>query len=131
MPIAQARKMLPKDAVIGVSCNNVNHVKVAVKEGADYVGIGAVWGTKSKSLTSPVISVRGVGVMLEALDGTNVKAVAIGTPWPMSCGINLQVNTYARRYQVNKSATHVTWDCVIDRSCSRWHCCHLGNRCFH
>jgi hypothetical protein len=121
--------MLPKDAVIGVSCNNVGHVKAAVKEGADYVGIGAVWGTKSKSLTSPIIGVRRVGVMLEALDGTNVKAVAIGAPWPMSCGINLQANTYARRYQVNKSSTHLTRDRVIDRSCSRWHCCHLGNRC--
>lgn len=78
MPIALARKMLPKDAVIGVSCNNVDHVKAAVKDGADYVGIGAVWGTKSKSLTSPIIGVRGVGVILEVLDGTNVKALAIG-----------------------------------------------------
>jgi len=91
MPIAQARKRLPKDAVIGVSCNNLGHVKAAVKEGADYVGVGAVWGTKSKSLTTPIIGVRGVGITLEALDGTNVKAVAIGAPWPMSCGINLQV----------------------------------------
>lgn len=40
MPIALARKMLPKDAVIGVSCNNVDHVKAAVKDGADYVFVG-------------------------------------------------------------------------------------------
>lgn len=37
-----------------------------------------MWGTQTKKLTSPIIGVRGVGAMLEALAGTDIKAVAIG-----------------------------------------------------
>lgn len=78
MSVSQARALLPKGATIGVSCNNVQHVKAAIEDGADYIGIGGVWSTKTKALTNPIIGVRGVGDMLEALDGTRVKAVAIG-----------------------------------------------------
>jgi thiamine-phosphate diphosphorylase/hydroxyethylthiazole kinase len=78
MPVAIARRLLPLHSIIGVSCNNTEEVKAAVRDGADYVSIGAIWGTKTKVLTSPLVGVRGVGVMLEALDGTEVRAVAIG-----------------------------------------------------
>jgi len=78
MTVEQARKLLPPGAIIGVSCNNVDQVREAVRNGVDYIGIGAVWGTQTKKLTSPIIGVRGVGCMLEELDGTNIKAVAIG-----------------------------------------------------
>jgi thiamine-phosphate diphosphorylase/hydroxyethylthiazole kinase len=78
MSVAQARSLLPKGAVIGVSCNTEAHVRAAVRDGADYVGIGAIWATQTKKLTQPVVGVRGVGARLQVLDGTNVKAVAIG-----------------------------------------------------
>jgi len=78
MPVSIARSLLPEGSIIGVSCNTKSHVETAVKNGADYVGIGAVWGTTTKALTSPVIGVRGVGEMLKSLDGHKVQAVAIG-----------------------------------------------------
>jgi len=78
MPIALARSLLPAGTVIGVSCNNVEEAKEAVKGGADYVGVGAVWGTKTKNLKTPIVGVRGVGEILQVLDGTGVKSVAIG-----------------------------------------------------
>ncbi|KAF8629428.1 hypothetical protein AX15_003475 [Amanita polypyramis BW_CC] len=78
MPIAIARRLLPPGTVIGVSCNTVDQVKRAVEDGADYIGIGSIWKTVTKKLTNPVVGVRGVGEMLEVLDGTKVKAVAIG-----------------------------------------------------
>ncbi|KAF9526525.1 thiamine biosynthetic bifunctional enzyme Thi4 [Crepidotus variabilis] len=78
MKVAQARMMLPEGSIIGVSCNTVEHVRAAVLDDVDYIGIGSIWGTQTKKLTNPVIGVRGVGPMLEALDGTNIKAIAIG-----------------------------------------------------
>lgn len=78
MPVSMARQLLPAGAIIGVSCNNADHVKKAISEGVDYVGIGAVWGTATKKLTSPIIGVRGVGALLRELDNTGLKAVAIG-----------------------------------------------------
>jgi len=80
MSVLQARALLPENSIIGVSCNNVQQVWKARQDLVDYVGIGAVWGTTTKTLTNPIIGVRGVGEMLEVLDGTNIKAVAIGMP---------------------------------------------------
>ncbi|KDR74997.1 hypothetical protein GALMADRAFT_69745 [Galerina marginata CBS 339.88] len=78
MSVEQARKLLPSGSIIGLSCNTVDHVRDAVLKKVDYIGIGAVWGTLTKKLTSPVIGVRGVGAMLAELDGTDIKSVAIG-----------------------------------------------------
>lgn len=78
MPVSVARNLLPKGTLIGVSCNTEEHIVNALKDDADYIGIGAVWGTTTKNLTRPVIGVRGVGELLRRLDGSRTKAVAIG-----------------------------------------------------
>ncbi|KAK7057224.1 TMP-TENI-domain-containing protein [Favolaschia claudopus] len=78
MPIQIARKLLPKDTIIGISCNTVDEVRLARESNADYLGLGAVWDTQTKKLTKTPIGVRGLGPMLAALDGSNIKAVAIG-----------------------------------------------------
>ena len=43
MPISIARRLLPEGSIIGISCNNIDHAKRAVEEGADYIGIGAIY----------------------------------------------------------------------------------------
>lgn len=78
MSVRDAQRVLPPGSIIGVSCNNVGHIKQAIEDGVDYVGIGAVYGTQTKKLSQPIIGVRGVGAMLAALDGTRIKSVAIG-----------------------------------------------------
>jgi thiamine-phosphate diphosphorylase/hydroxyethylthiazole kinase len=99
MSVVQARNLLPYGSIIGVSCNNEDHVRAAVRDGADYVGIGAVWGTQTKKLTNPILGVRKVGAMLEILDGTNLKAVAIGTYWESSSAyISAKKRSTFRRY---------------------------------
>ena len=79
MPVEIARKLLPSNAIIGMTCNSVEHVKKAVEDGVDYVGLGAVWATQTKKLTSPIVGVRGLGALLDALEESDVKAVAIGS----------------------------------------------------
>ncbi|KAF7315406.1 TMP-TENI-domain-containing protein [Mycena indigotica] len=78
MPIAIARRLLPSGTIIGISCNSVEEVRQARESGADYVGLGAVWDTQTKKLTKSPIGVRGLGLMLRELDGSAIKAVAIG-----------------------------------------------------
>ncbi|KAJ7703233.1 thiamine biosynthetic bifunctional enzyme Thi4 [Mycena rosella] len=78
MPINVARKLMPEGSIIGISCNSVDEVCRARESKADYVGLGSVWDTQTKRLTKVPIGVRGLGVMLEALDGSEIKAVAIG-----------------------------------------------------
>ncbi|KAF5393197.1 hypothetical protein D9757_000533 [Collybiopsis confluens] len=56
----------------------IAQIEQAIQDGADYVGIGAVWATTTKNLSKPIVGVRGVGEMLQKLDGTSIKSVAIG-----------------------------------------------------
>jgi thiamine-phosphate diphosphorylase/hydroxyethylthiazole kinase len=101
MPIEVVRKLLPSTTVIGMSVSTVEEaIKVqfgrpnkapayplilsqANEAAVDYVGIGAVYHTKSKKLEKDVLGVRGVGAILEALS-PDIKAVAIGVLLPIS-----------------------------------------------
>ena len=78
MPIRDAREILPPGTIIGISVNDQREAEEAVREGADYVGIGPVWTTQTKSDLNPIVGVRGVGKILDALGHSNTKAVAIG-----------------------------------------------------
>lgn len=40
-----AKKILPKDAIIGISASSVEEALKAVEEGADYLGIGTMFAT--------------------------------------------------------------------------------------
>lgn len=49
LPIREARKILGGMSIIGASARNVKDAKRAEKEGADYLGVGAVYPTKTKT----------------------------------------------------------------------------------
>lgn len=79
MPVDIAKRLLPPNAIIGMTCNTLEHVQKAVQDRVDYVGLGPVWATQTKHVTSPVVGVRGLVALLDALQGSDVKAVSIGT----------------------------------------------------
>ena len=94
MEAGKVREKLGPDKIIGVSAHNVEEALLAQKRGADYLGVGAVHatGTKSEakpltwqdikdicdSVTIPITAIGGVKLdnMLE-LRGTGVDGVAI------------------------------------------------------
>ena len=78
MPTSLVRRLLPPGAILGVSANTPEEAAKAVQDGADYVGIGPIWNTSTKKDIKNVLGVRGVGRILDALDGSRVKAVGIG-----------------------------------------------------
>lgn len=78
MDIATIRQYLGPEKIIGVSVNDISEAEQAVKDKVDYVGIGAVYGTMTKELKKQPIGVSGVRKILEFLEGTAVKSVAIG-----------------------------------------------------
>lgn len=49
MPVKQAREILGDDKIIGVTAKTVSQAVQAYKDGADYLGSGAVFGTLTKS----------------------------------------------------------------------------------
>jgi thiamine-phosphate diphosphorylase/hydroxyethylthiazole kinase len=60
MPLTQARQILGPKKIIGVSCNTVQEATIAIRDGADYLGIGAVWFTSTKKNIKQPLGVEGV-----------------------------------------------------------------------
>lgn len=75
MPIKLARKILGKNKIIGISVGNVDEAKEAEKDGADYVGIGAIFFTGSKKDIDTPIGTTGLKEIVESI---NIPSVAIG-----------------------------------------------------
>ncbi len=70
----EARRILGKDAVIGVTARSADEAVAAEAAGADYLGVGAVFGTATKTDTRN-IGVDGLRAITRAV---RIPAVAIG-----------------------------------------------------
>lgn len=78
MPIDVIRRILGDDKLIGLSAGNVEEALEAVKMGADYLGVGAVFHTDTKKDAVDV----GINMLKSVRDSVDIPMVGIG-------GINL------------------------------------------
>lgn len=83
LPAAVARRVLGEDAVVGVSVGSVAEALEAESDGADYVSIGPLYPTGTKSDAGAVVSreivrdvVRTVQIPVVAIGGINASNVA-------------------------------------------------------
>ena len=77
LPISVAREQLGADAIAGRSVSTVAGAEEAAAAGADYFGVGAVYGTTSKD-TDPESSEIGLGRVRAIADAVDVPFVGIG-----------------------------------------------------
>ena len=75
MPYNEARNIVGKEAIIGLSTHSMKQMRDACRLKPDYVGVGPVYATPTKKKPDPVIGIDG---MKEMLAQANVPAVAIG-----------------------------------------------------
>lgn len=54
IPVKEARSIVGRDKIIGVSCSNLKQALKAQKDGADYIGVGPLFKTKTKSDCEPI-----------------------------------------------------------------------------
>lgn len=80
MPVAEARKILGDEYVIGGTCNTAADVEHNINAGADYIGLGPFRHTDTKKNLSPVLGAEGIAnVTLECLgDCVDFPIIAIG-----------------------------------------------------
>ena len=94
MEADDVRKILGEDKILGVSAQTVEQAVLAEKMGADYLGVGAVFQTSTKtdakeishailkeiceSVNIPVVAIGGIGKQnIEALAGSGIAGVAL------------------------------------------------------
>jgi thiamine-phosphate pyrophosphorylase len=78
MPIAEARRRLGEDKIIGISTHTIGQAREAVRAGADYIGVGPVYPTPTKP-----------GRAAAGLEFVRQAAAEIAIPWVAIGGITL------------------------------------------
>lgn len=59
LPVPDARRVLGPDAVIGATVRDAEGAARARDEGADYVGLGPIWETRTKQVPAPALGLEG------------------------------------------------------------------------
>lgn len=77
-PISEARRVLGAHKIIGASTGNPEEARAAEREGADYLGAGAVFGTQTKSDAGAPIGLK------------TLRAISVATSLPVAAigGVN-------------------------------------------
>lgn len=75
IPLAAARRAVPADFLIGVSTDDPERAVHAQREGADYIGCGAVFGTTTKDVGGEAI---GVAQLERVVNAVGIPVVGIG-----------------------------------------------------
>ena len=79
MPCDVTRRLIGEDKILGVSAATIEEAQKAQKDGADYIGTGAVFPTQTKDDAPSVTKQE----LKEIVDSIDIPVVAIG-------GINLE-----------------------------------------
>ncbi|KAK2874956.1 hypothetical protein FQN49_001905 [Arthroderma sp. PD_2] len=80
MDIALAKTMMPEGTIVGATVSSVEEARAAMESGADYLGIGTVYATPTKTNTKSIIGTAGVKRILKCVSSISSKVgtVAIG-----------------------------------------------------
>lgn len=75
MPVSMAKKIVGKSMIIGMSAECLDDAVRAEKEGADYIGVGPIFSTETKTDTGPPIGLDGLSQIRKVV---NIPLIAIG-----------------------------------------------------
>ncbi|MGB7161321.1 MAG: thiamine phosphate synthase [Tepidisphaeraceae bacterium] len=73
LPAAEVRKLIGRDKILGVSTHNLEQARQAVRDGADYIGVGPIF----RSPTKPRDFVAGPEYARQVAEQIKIPAVAI------------------------------------------------------
>jgi len=73
-PVAEIRKRVSADFIIGATCKTVEQARIAEAAGADYMGVGAVFPSPTKTNAVRITNEQ----LREIVSSVSIPAVAIG-----------------------------------------------------
>jgi thiamine-phosphate pyrophosphorylase len=77
LPVPVARELLGPDAIVGCSASTIEEARRAEAAGADYLGVGSVYGTTSKDVPRGEDRI-GPERIAEIVDAVSIPVVGIG-----------------------------------------------------
>ena len=83
LPVAEARKLLGPDRIVGATAKTVERALQAQAEGADYLGVGAIYPTTTKVVTV----ITEVSTLKDICRAVTIPVCAIGGLNPVNCDV--------------------------------------------
>jgi thiamine-phosphate pyrophosphorylase len=74
LPYEAARRIIGKNKIVGISAHSKTEALMAAETGADYIGVGALFATKTKTETNSV----DIDELRRIREAVNIPIVAIG-----------------------------------------------------
>ena len=90
LPVSAAREILGPEATIGASVATVSEARLAAITGADYLGVGAVFGTDSKADAESGDDALGLDRLAAIADAVKIPVVAIGGVTPENAAATIE-----------------------------------------
>lgn len=78
MPVHDARLQLGVDKIVGGTCNTYNDIIRRSCENVDYIGLGPLRFTSTKSELSPILGIDGYKSIFQQLMGRNILTPIVG-----------------------------------------------------
>lgn len=78
LPVAEARRLLGPDLLVGRTTRTLEEARAALAEGADHVGFGPIFATRTKALPVPPRGLDGLAAVTAALPAPVVAIGGIG-----------------------------------------------------
>jgi thiamine-phosphate pyrophosphorylase len=75
LPLAVARELLPRGTLLGLSTHGLAQARAAEASGADWIGLGPIFTTRSKADAEPCV---GAAALAEVCRSVSIPVVAIG-----------------------------------------------------
>jgi thiamine-phosphate pyrophosphorylase len=75
IPGSAARKLLGDQKIVGISASSMEEAEIAIREGADYIGVGPIYATATKPDAGEPV---GVGLIRQIRRAWSVPIVGIG-----------------------------------------------------
>lgn len=101
LPVAQARKILGPDKILGLSCSTLEEIQAVDTQLVDYLGIGPVFPTQTKLNAPPTV---GIEMFSKLVAASPLPVVAIG-------GIDIERSRLIRKVGKNVGIAVVSAIC--------------------
>ncbi len=75
LPPAEARKLLGPDKIIGFSTHSLEQALAAIELPVDYIGVGPIFATRTKTAADPVVGTELLSAIRQAAGGVKIAAI--------------------------------------------------------
>lgn len=108
MTVADARKIMGSEAIVGGTANTLEDILQHVQDGATYVGVGPYRFTTTKQKLSPILGLEGIYVIMRKLKALNIDIPIIAIGGILAADVPDLIRTGIHGIAISGLLTHTT-----------------------